>query len=121
MKQNVFVKVFDAVKKIPKGKVSTYGEIARFCGINNPRIVGFALHQNKTPIEIPCHRVVNRFGQPSLAFVFGGKNVQKQWLKNEGIVFDGDKVDLQKYMFYFKNEDWILFIFLIVCFAKFFV
>lgn len=64
---NSFEKIYEIVKKIPKGKVATYGQIAVLAG--NPkwaRVVGYALHANPKPDEIPCYRVVNRFGEPSL-------------------------------------------------------
>jgi methylated-DNA-protein-cysteine methyltransferase-like protein len=85
-------KVYDAVKKIPKGKVSTYGRIAVLCG--NPRCaraVGYALHQNPDPENIPCHRVVFKDGSLSPAFAFGGKNRQYRLLKAEGVKFSKDK------------------------------
>ena len=101
---NTFEKIYEVVCKIPKGKVCTYGIIAAKCGIKNPRVVGFALHQNKKPIVVPCHRVVNRFGQLSKAFVFGGENIQKQWLKNEGVQVVDNGVDLNKYLYKFESD-----------------
>ncbi len=93
--------IYEAVKKIPKGKVATYGQIALMAG--NPRlsrVVGYALHVNPNPNEIPCHRVVNRFGEVSSAFAFGGENMQKQLLISEGVKFTKDgKVDLEKYRY----------------------
>ena len=100
--KNYFENVYDLVKKVPKGKVVTYGEIARALG--NPRMArqeGWALHVNPKPLVIPCHRVVNRFGELSSAFAFGGKNRQAELLREEGVsVMDG-KVDLKKYHFEF--------------------
>ena len=72
---NTFDLIYEAVKKIPYGKVATYGQIAAIAG--NPRwsrVVGYALHVNPDPDSIPCFRVVNRMGEPSSAFAFGGKN-----------------------------------------------
>ncbi len=96
---NTFEKIYDAVKKIPKGKVSTYGQIAAMAG--NPRwsrVVGYALHVNPEPGTIPCHRVVTRNGEVSKAFAFGGENMQRQLLSEEGIEFlDDGRVDLHKY------------------------
>ena len=60
-----FELIYNAVKKIPRGKVATYGQIALLAG--NPRwsrVVGYALHVNPDPQNIPCYRVVNRFGEP---------------------------------------------------------
>ena len=64
---NTFEKIYEVVKAIPKGQVMTYGQVARFAG--NPRwarVVGYALHQNPDPANIPCHRVVNKDGKVNL-------------------------------------------------------
>ena len=95
----VFEKIYEVVKTIPKGKVATYGKVALLAG--NPRwarVVGYALHNNPAPGEIPCHRVVNREGRVAAAFVFGGGDVQRALLEQEGIVFGTDgRIDLEKY------------------------
>ena len=99
MKLNTFEKIYEVVKKIPKGKVATYGQIATLAG--NPhwsQIVGYALHVNPDPKNIPCYRVVNRFGQTSCAFAFGGGNAQVGLLEAEGIELNDGKVDLEKYL-----------------------
>ena len=86
---NTFEKIYEVVKTIPVGKVATYGQVARLAG--NPRlsqIVGYALHSNPRPGEIPCHRVVNRFGRLAPAFAFGGENMQRALLESEGVEFD---------------------------------
>ena len=91
-------KIYNAVKKIPYGRVATYGQIATMCG--NPyyaRAVGNALHKNPNPDEIPCFRVVNSRGELTQSFVFGGLNAQAELLRAEGVeVIDG-RVDLKKY------------------------
>ena len=95
---NTFEKIYEQVKKIPKGKVATYGQIALMAG--NPRwsqIVGYALHSNPEPGVIPCHRVVNKEGKLAKAFAFGGENIQKDLLEKEGVIFiNEDTVDLEK-------------------------
>ena len=96
--QNSFDKIYEVVKKIPYGKVATYGQVALLAG--NPRwsrVVGYALHVNPSPDTIPCFRVVNRFGEPSSAFAFGGKNMQILLLEGEGVRFIDGKVDMQRY------------------------
>jgi methylated-DNA-protein-cysteine methyltransferase-like protein len=100
---NTFVKVYKTVEKIPKGKVSTYGRVAKYIGINNPRVVGYALHSNKTPDTVPCHRVVNVKGELTKGYAFGGLDVQKQLLEQEGIVINDNKVDLNRFIFSFKK------------------
>ncbi len=96
---NTFEKIYEVVKLIPKGKVATYGQVARLAG--NPhwsQVVGYALHVNPDHEKIPCHRVVNRFGEVSKAFVFGGSNVQRALLENEGVGFDTDgRVIMEEY------------------------
>lgn len=96
---NTFNKIYEAVKKIPRGKVCTYGCVAAMAG--NPRwsrVVGYALHVNPEPGKIPCHRVVTKSGEVSKAFAFGGENMQRILLSEEGIEFLEDgRVDMRKY------------------------
>ena len=94
-----FEEVYQVVKAIPEGKVATYGQIARLLGSpRSSRAVGYALHVNPTPIVIPCHRVVNRFGGLAPAFAFGGREVQADLLAKEGVEVDENfVVDLAKY------------------------
>lgn len=96
---NFYNKVYKTVRRIPKGKVATYGQIAAMCGSPRAaRIVGGALHRNPEPIVTPCHRVVNRFGGLAPEFAFGGKQVQKELLEQEGIEVSEDFiVALEKY------------------------
>ena len=71
---NTFTRIYEVVKRIPAGHVATYGMVATLAG--NPRmsrVVGYALHVNPDPDHIPCFRVVNRFGECSGSFAFGGK------------------------------------------------
>lgn len=95
-----FQKVYEAVKKIPKGKVATYGQIAHAIGAPRAaRQVGWALHVNPAPGIIPCHRVVNRTGRLAPAFAFGGEEVQASLLRAEGVeVSEAYTVDLSKYL-----------------------
>ena len=94
---NTFHKIYEQVKKIPEGKVATYGHIALMAG--NPRwsrVVGYALHSNPEPGVIPCHRVVNKDGKLSKSFAFGGENVQRDMLISEGVIFiDENTVDMK--------------------------
>ena len=95
----VFEKIYEVVRKIPKGCVATYGQVATLAG--NPRwarVVGYALHNNPAPGLIPCHRVVNREGKTAAAFAFGEEDVQRDLLEKEGVEFELDgTVDLKKY------------------------
>jgi len=93
-----FEKVYDLVSKIPKGKVLTYGNIGVTLGIN-PRVVGYALHANKSTDNVPCHRVVFKDGSLTNGYAFGGRDVQKKMLVNEGVRFNGEKVNLSLSLF----------------------
>ena len=91
-------RIYEAVKKVPKGKVATYGDIAALAG--NPRMsraVGNALHKNPDPSAIPCHRVVSSAGKLSGAFAFGGPDVQAKRLRAEGVEVRDNRVDLSEY------------------------
>ena len=93
--------VYENVRKIPKGKVATYGQIAFMCGSPKAsRAVEYALHFNPDPDNIPCFRVVNRFGALAEKFAFGGIEEQKRRLEEDGVeVRDDYTVDLNKYSF----------------------
>lgn len=91
-----FDKILDLVKKIPKGKVTTYGALAKIVGVD-PRIVGYALHSNKNPKQIPCHRVIKSDGSLAQGYAFGGSHIQKKLLKKEGIEFKKEKVELSEF------------------------
>lgn len=96
-------RIYEAVKRIPKGKVASYSQVAAMAG--NPRMcraVGNALHHNPDPENIPCYRVVNAKGELSGAFAFGGADEQERRLAADGIPVINGKVDLEKYGYYEK-------------------
>lgn len=99
-KDNTFTRIYSVVRRIPRGKVATYGQIAMLAG--NPhwsQVVGYALHVNPDPSTIPCYRVVNRFGEVSRAFAFGGENEQVRLLLADGVKFTSDgRVDLARFL-----------------------
>lgn len=99
MKKDFFDKVYRIVKKIPEGKVTTYGQIAEILG--KPRwaqVVGWALHVNQDK-RVPCHRVVDKDGRLATTFGMGGWREQKRRLKAEGVKFIDEKhVDLKKHL-----------------------
>ena len=96
---STFERIYTVVRQIPYGRVATYGQIAALAG--NPRwarVVGYALHVNPDPQTIPCFRVVNRLGEVSSAFAFGGENAQVSLLRAEGVEFlDDGRVDLSRF------------------------
>lgn len=86
------------VRKIPEGKVATYGQIARLLGTKDARKVGWALHANKDE-NTPCHRVVSAKGGLAANFAFDGSKEQRRRLEAEGVGFvDGMHVDLKRYL-----------------------
>lgn len=92
-----FEKVYRVVSKIPEGKVTTYGDIAKKLKTKDARKVGWALHANKSS-KVPCHRVVNKDGKLAPSYAFGGPDEQKLRLVSEGVVFKSSSfVDLEKY------------------------
>ena len=127
-------KIYAIVRKIPAGKVATYGQIAEALG--NPhlsRVVGNAMHKNPVPYwklaeetgfvcnssdrdfyeeyerqhgfePVPCHRVVDGMGKMGSNFGLGGPEVQRKMLEVEGIEFCNDKVDVEKFKFNFEAE-----------------
>ena len=98
MMSGFFESVYAVVKRIPEGKVLTYGDVARAVGAPRcARQVGWALHSNPQPGVIPCNRVVFGDGRLADGFAFGGKEVQKALLEAEGVQFDNFIVDLKKY------------------------
>ena len=97
-------RIYEAVKKIPKGKVATYGQVAELAG--NPkmaRAVGNALHKNPDPEHIPCFRVVNAKGELAGEFAFGKADAQAKLLRADGVEVVDGKVDLAKYRMKIKS------------------
>lgn len=96
--ESTFEKIYEVVKKIPYGQVATYGQVAMLAGNKRwARVVGYALHANPDPDHIPCYRVVNRLGEVSSAFAFGGENRQIELLEAEGVEFVEGRVDLKRF------------------------
>ena len=84
--KDFFQKVYEVVKKIPYGKITTYGAIAKKIGApKSARMVGYALNASFGNEEIPAHRVVNRKGVLTGKHHFQGTNLMQQLLESEGI------------------------------------
>lgn len=91
-------RIYEAVKKIPKGYVATYGQVAELAGDKKmARAVGNALHKNPDPEHIPCYRVVNSRGELAGEFAFGGSGAQAALLRESGVEVTDGRVDLSKY------------------------
>lgn len=97
-------RIYEVVKKIPKGKVATYGQVAKLAGDKRmARAVGNALHKNTDPDNIPCFRVVNAKGELAGEFAFGGAGEQAKLLEADGIEVTDGRVDLEKYQWKLLN------------------
>jgi methylated-DNA-protein-cysteine methyltransferase related protein len=97
--EHFFERVWDVVARIPEGRVTTYGHIAEHLGLrSSARTVGWALKAARNS-DLPCHRVVNRFGALSGKHNFEGPFVMEDRLRSEGIRFDSpDCVDLSRHL-----------------------
>lgn len=91
-------KVYEVVRRIPYGRVTTYGQIGSMLGDRFlARAVGNALHRNPDGEKTPCYKVLNSKGELAKAFVFGGADEQARRLQKEGIEVKNGRVDLAKY------------------------
>ena len=95
---SAFDRIYGVVRRIPKGRVASYGQVAALAGNRRwARVVGWALHVNPDPEGIPCYRVVTKDGRVSKAFAFGGENRQIRLLMADGIEFQDGHVIMEKY------------------------
>jgi methylated-DNA-protein-cysteine methyltransferase-like protein len=99
-KPDFFTRVYEVALRIPPGRVTTYGAIARAVGHpQSARVVGYALNAPPPSLNVPCHRVVNRVGFLSGGWHFGHPDVMRDKLKAEGVPFADDyQVDLKRAM-----------------------
>lgn len=95
-----FSRVYEIVSQIPEGKVATYGQIALLLGEpRSARVVGWAMRSTPKDLNLPCHRVVNRFGEMSPDYVFGSSELQREILISEGITFkENGCIDMKKHL-----------------------
>ncbi len=104
-----YTTIYDVVRRIPKGKVATYGQVAELAGLfGKPRVVGYALFRVAEPAEnLPWHRVVNAKGEVSYSQVRNGSDyLQRELLEDEGIEFKPNgKLDLAQYRWQPEPED----------------
>lgn len=91
-------RVYELVARIPPGRVTTYGAVARAIGsVRGARMVGWALHATPPELDLPCHRVVNRYGELSGGWHFGHPDVMKALLEAEDVPFAAEyQVDLSR-------------------------
>ncbi len=94
-------RVYYLLKRIPKGKVTTYGELARSAGLH-PRTVGMLMRKNSDPVNIPCYKVVRSDG--SLGGYSSGRKKKIKLLRNDGITIENGKIDLNTYLHKFSKS-----------------
>ena len=94
-------KVYLKLISVPKGRVTTYGELAKAVGLKNgQRVIGQIMNRNPFPVVIPCHRVVKSDGK--MGGFFYGENVKNKMLSNEGVKIQNGKIlDWEKTIFRF--------------------
>tara|TARA_B100001146_G_scaffold225178_2_gene247277 strand:+ start:131 stop:475 length:345 start_codon:yes stop_codon:yes gene_type:complete len=95
MKQepSFFQRVYDVARKIPHGRVTNYGAIAKYLGqAGSARMVGWAMNASGTEEDVPAHRVVNRNGLLTGKHYFDGTNLMQQLLESEGVTVVENKV-----------------------------
>jgi len=103
---NPTARIYEAVKRIPKGRVATYGQVAAMAGDPKmARAVGNALHKNPDPEHVPCFRVVSASGRLSGSFAFGGPDAQEKLLIADGVEVKDRRVDLVKFGMKLPQEE----------------
>jgi len=98
-KDSFFERVYEVVRQIPSGRVTSYGAIAKALGAaRSARMVGYAMNASHAIEDVPAHRVVNRKGMLTGKFHFEGTNLMQQLLESEGIKVENNQiVDFEKY------------------------
>lgn len=103
---NFFDKVYDVVKQIPPGRVTSYGAIARYLGSSgSSRMVGWALNSSHKLEDIPAQRVVNRLGVLTGKHHFGGTTAMQQLLEDEGVEIKENQVQHFKELFWDPSKE----------------
>jgi methylated-DNA-protein-cysteine methyltransferase-like protein len=98
--QSHYAKIYAAIRRIPKGKVATYGQIAKLAGLpRHPRLVGYALFNSEADSRLPWHRVVNAKGEISYSpSRRKADHLQRLLLEAEGVAFsERGRIDLARY------------------------
>lgn len=94
----VYQRIYRIIRRVPRGRVATYGQIAELAKASGPRQVGYALHALPEKHNVPWHRIINARGMISLESGIGGGNLQRALLELEKVVFDAKgRVDMKRY------------------------
>ena len=98
MNSSTYENIYTIVRLIPKGKVATYGQIAKIVGGFTPRMVGYAMAALSNNSDVPWHRVINYQGKTSQRASGDGNIIQQKLLETEGILFDeNEKIELERF------------------------
>ena len=93
-----YERIYAVVQRIPRGRVATYGQVAALAGLGgHARQVGYALHRAPDGHALPWHRVINAAGRVSQRAEPGSDLLQRDLLEREGLEFEEDRVDLERY------------------------
>lgn len=104
--KNFFQRVYEVVKLIPSGRVTSYGAIARYLGsAGSSRMVGWALNSSHKMEDVPAQRVVNRMGMLTGKHHFGGTSAMQQMLESEGVKVEENKISNFKEVFWDPNME----------------
>ena len=91
--KNFFQRVYEVVRQIPYGRVTSYGAVARYLGSSgSARMVGWALNNSHNMEDVPAQRVVNRMGLLTGKHHFGGTSAMQQMLESEGVMVKDNKI-----------------------------
>lgn len=94
---STYERFYRVIRRIPRGRVATYGQIARLAGLpGHARQVGYALHALRASTSVPWQRVINAAGKISLRPLTGGIS-QRMLLEKEGVAFAGERISLTRY------------------------
>lgn len=100
-KQSFSQKCYSLLKQVPRGRITTYKELAQALNTKAYRAVGNAMKKNPFPPEIRCYRVIKSNGE--IGSYSGGIKKKTQLLKSEGVEIKDDKIDLEKYFYKFSK------------------
>lgn len=104
-----YLRIYAVARRIPPGRVATYGQIAAIVGDCTPRMVGYAMAAVPPGSGVPWHRVINAQGKISLRADGGGSEEQRARLEAEGIIFDGEgRVNLRRVQWPGPSMEWLL-------------
>ncbi|AFK04655.1 Methylated-DNA-(protein)-cysteine S-methyltransferase DNA binding protein [Emticicia oligotrophica DSM 17448] len=102
--ENIFDDIYEIVKLVPAGRVTSYGAIAKYLGLGAARMVGWAMNASHGLPDVPAHRVVNRIGLLTGKHHFGGNRMQ-ELLESEGVKVEKDQVVNFKAIFWNPSEE----------------